>query len=307
MAKKPAAAPPEYEDRIILFIDFLAFKEIVDETEADPDALRRLIAAMDALAEIGDDRSMDSQRVSQFSDSIVVSYRVDETSGVFWLLIEMAWAVIDLAYRGYLVRGALTRGPLFHTDRHVVGPAMVKAYLMESKEAKFPRVIIDPQLLELAREHRSEQHTPEEEEGYVRHFMKEDSDGRLFFDYVSWDTVVEYAGADDDGYGPYLARLSSVIAKGLSNEEAGVVEKYLWLHRHYQASLDHFAALPADHPYRAQSFENCELIESLPRFTAEIAAAEKKVAAATKQKASAAKAVPRAKPKPALPRRAPSK
>jgi hypothetical protein len=283
MAKTPAEPPPEYEDRIILFIDFLAFKEIVDETETDPKALRRLISAMNALAEIGDDRSMESQRVSQFSDSIVVSYRVDETSGVFWLLMEMAWAVIDLAHRGYLLRGAVTRGPLFHSDRHVVGPAMVKAYLMESKVAKFPRVIIDPELLQLAREYRSEQHTPQEEEAYVRHFVKEDTDGQLFFDYVSWDSVVEYAGADDEAYGPYLARLSAMVSKGLNHEEPSVVEKYLWLHRHYLASLDHFAALPADHPYRAQSFENCELIESLPRFTKEFKAAEKKVAAAARK------------------------
>src|SRR5205085_12463823 len=153
MAHTPAEPPPEYEDRIILFIDFLAFKEIVEETRTDPKVLHRLVSAMDALAEIGDDRSMESQRVSQFSDSIVVSYRVDETSGVFWLLMEMAWAVIDLAHRGYLLRGAVTRGPLFHSDRHVVGPAMVKAHLMESKVAEFPRVIVDPELLKLARQY----------------------------------------------------------------------------------------------------------------------------------------------------------
>lgn len=280
MANKKTSTRPRYEDRIILFIDFLAFKEIVDATEDDPEELRRLIAAMDALAEIGGERPMKSQRVSQFSDSIVVSYRVGETSGVFWLLVEMAWAVIDLAHRGYLLRGAVTRGPLFHSKRHVVGPAMVRAYLMESKEAKFPRVIVDPQLIELARQHRSEQHTPEEEEEYVRHFVKEDNDGRLFFDYVSWDSVVEYAGADDEAYGPYLARLSTVIEKGLRHEDPGVAAKYLWLHQLYRASLRRFASLPPNHPYRAQSYENCAIIEGLPTLAPEASAARKKAAAA---------------------------
>ncbi|HEX8553192.1 MAG TPA: hypothetical protein VF695_00660 [Sphingomonas sp.] len=286
MTKTAAEPPAQYEDRIILFIDFLAFKEIVEETETDSKALQQLLSAMDALAEIGDDRSLESQRVSQFSDSIVVSYRVDETSGVFWLLMEMAWAVIDLAHRGYLLRGAVTRGPLFHSHRHVVGPAMVKAYLMESKLAKFPRVIIDPELLKLARQYRSEQHTPKEEEAYVRHFVKEDTDGQLFFDYVSWESVVEHAGANDEAYGPYLARLSALVSKGLNHEEPSVIEKYLWLHRHYLASLDHFAALPPDHAYRAQSSKNCELIESLPRFRSEAKAAETKVAAAAKKRRS---------------------
>jgi hypothetical protein len=280
---RPSAPPPEYEDRIILFIDFLAFKEIVGGTEGDPAALGRLVAAMDALAEIGDDQSTGSQRVSQFSDSIVVSYRVDETSGVFWLLNEMAWAIIDLASRGYLLRGAVTFGPLYHSERHVVGPAMVKAHLMETKLAKYPRVIIDPELLKLARRHRSEQHSPNEEAAYVRHFMQEDADGQFYFDYVSWKSVVEHAGADDDAYGPYLAQLSRLIAKGLRHKDARVLEKYVWLHERYLASLEHFSAIPADSPYRIQSPENCAILDGLPRLAAEAAAAKKVIASEAKR------------------------
>lgn len=292
MARHPQnTSDPAYEDRIILFIDFLAFKEIVDETESDREALRRLLHAMDALAEIGRDTSIQSQRVSQFSDSIVVSYRIDEVSGVFWLLMEMAWAVIDLANRGYLLRGAVTFGPLFHSEHHVVGPAMVKAYLMESKQAKYPRVIIDPALLKIARRNRAEQHSPAEEAAYVKHFMRRDDDGLFFFDYVSWKAVVEHAGADDDAYGPYLARLSAQIERGLNHKDPGVVEKYLWLYRHYRASIDSFAKLPAGHPYRRQSPENCAVIEALPKFAQRVRAGKAKVAAATAKRAAAAAAV----------------
>lgn len=289
MARTPRTTTPvAYEDRIILFIDFLAFKEIVDETAEDAEALRRLLSAMDALAEIGRDTSIRSQRVSQFSDSIVVSYRVDEVSGVFWLLVEMAWAVIDLASRGYLLRGAVTFGRLFHSEQHVVGPAMVKAYLMESKEAKYPRIIVDPALLKVARRNRAEQHSPAEEAAYVKHFMRRDEDGRFFFDYVSWKPVVEHAGVEDDAYGPYLTRLSELIAGGLRHKDASVVEKYLWLYRHYRASIDSFAKMPARHAYRRQSPENCAVIEALPKFAPQVRAAKRKVAAAQAKAAAAA-------------------
>ena len=97
--------PVVYEDRIILFVDFLAFKEIVEETADDPEALRRLLSAMDALAEIGSDTTTQSQRVSQFSDSIVVSYRIDEVSGVFWLSVKIAVFIVFFV----LVRAALVR------------------------------------------------------------------------------------------------------------------------------------------------------------------------------------------------------
>src|SRR3954471_23000381 len=49
-----------------------------------------------------------SQQVTQFSDSIVVSYRVDEEAAIFRLLSEVAFCVIDLVERGFLLRGAIT-------------------------------------------------------------------------------------------------------------------------------------------------------------------------------------------------------
>ena len=65
---------PSYEERLILFIDFMGFSEIVGATETDSEALYRLIRAMDRLGEISDSTILASQKVTQFSDSIVASY-----------------------------------------------------------------------------------------------------------------------------------------------------------------------------------------------------------------------------------------
>lgn len=271
--------PPTYERRLILFLDFLGFREIVAETIEDPASLSRLIAGLDAIRLIPEDGSIESERVTQFSDSLVVSYRVDETSGVFWLLHAMAMTVVELACRGYLLRGAVTIGDLLHDDRHVVGPAMVAAYEMESRRAIMPRVIIDSAVLDIARVYRGELHTSDDEEEYVRSFIALDEDGEQFFDYVSWRSVVEIVGTDDDSYGTYLGRISRLVERGLEHSEVGVLRKYLWLHRHYLASIELFQDIPVDHPYRAQSPDNCELIASLPRFDALSAAASASVAA----------------------------
>jgi len=279
-----ANAPlPTYERRLILFLDFLGFREIVAETTDDPAALGRLIAGLNAIGRIVEDGSVESERVTQFSDSLVVSYRVNETSGVFWLLHAMAMTVVELAGRGYLLRGAVTIGDLLHDDRHVVGPAMVAAYEMESRRAIVPRVIIDPAVLDIAREHRGDLHTPDDEEGYVRSFIAVDDDGEHFFDYVSWRSVVEIVGAEDDSYGAYLAEISRLVERGLRHSDTRLLRKYLWLHRHYLAAIDLFEAIPADHPYRAQSPDNCELIASLPRLDALRDAASASVAVAEHQ------------------------
>jgi hypothetical protein len=48
-----------------------------------------------------------------------------------------------LLEEGYLVRGAICSGLLYHDKRVVFGPALIKAYEMESTIAKYPRIIIE--------------------------------------------------------------------------------------------------------------------------------------------------------------------
>lgn len=278
----------QYEERLILFIDFLGFKEIVGKTAHDPAALTRLIDALNDIGRMGEHGAFASQRVTQFSDSVVLSYAANEESGTFWMINEIALSVMMLAQRGYLLRGALTVGLLYHEDRHVVGPAMVRAVEMESEVARFPRVIVDPAVITLARRHRREGHSPTDEEGYVRSFINEDTDGQLFIDYVSWDAVVKHAGIEDEYYPDYISQISTLIEVGLQHDDVRVAEKYLWLHPRYVEQLDRFKALPPDHGYRRQSWENCETIESLPSHNKLAKKARKRVKAA---KAEAKKAV----------------
>lgn len=267
MARLPRrSAPPTYEQRLILFIDFLGFSEVVAATEEDPEALRRLMAALDDIGRLGEADIFESQQVTQFSDSVVMSYRVTERSGVFWMLNAIALTVISLVGRGFLLRGAVTLGALHHTRRHIVGPAMVRAHEMESNLARYPRVILDPAVIALARRRRNEDHTPDDEEGYVRSFIAEDDDGQPFIDYISWNAVVAVAGGDDDLYPDYLATLGGLLQTGLRHEDPRVVDKYLWLYPRYIAALDLVCSLPPDNPYRLENVEKCEAIEALPRM-----------------------------------------
>ena len=254
---------PKYETRIILFIDFLGFKEEVERTKKDAECLSNLIDALDLIGVAGELTTNSSQQVTQFSDSLVVSYKVSETSGVFWMANVIALTIIQLVGHGYLLRGAVTIGKLYHTQRHLVGPAMVAAYEMESKVACVPRVIFDPKIIKAARRHPQPGHSPDEEEAYVRHFVKTDLDGQLYLDFVTWKSVVEVAGLDSDEYPAYLGKLSGLIKRGLKHEDVRVVEKYLWLHRAYAAERDRFATIPAKY---VQDPDYIRAITALPHF-----------------------------------------
>lgn len=263
---------PSYEDRLILFIDFLGFSEIVGKTATSSKALLRLIRAMDRLGEIDGLGIRASQKVTQFSDSIVASYRITEPSAVFHLLNAIAFCVVDLAHMGYLVRGGVTAGKLYHTRKHVVGPAMIDAYRLESKVAQVPRVVIDKNLLEIARKYRDEMHTEEDEAGYASHFMTPDRDGQYFFDYVSFGSVVDVTGVEADIYPEYLRGIGRILADGLAHPELAVRAKYVWLHRLYLAEIEQVESLPVDHPFRVKEPEILQGIVLLPKLAATAAA-----------------------------------
>lgn len=270
----------KYQQRLTLFIDFLGFKEHVDRSIEDQKFLERLLAAMDRVGEIakGDRQFHKSQRITQFSDCIVVSYRVQERSAVFWLLMEIAFCVVDLVERGFLLRGGLTVGDLHHTKKHVVGPAMVRAHELESKVASSPRIIIDPSVLEVAQRAHSPNHSSGVERDHIMSLLTKDADEWLFFDYTSWKSVIESMGGDGDGYGAYLQKIGEIVGKGLIHCDYRVQEKYLWLHGRYIKSIELFRAMPTAHPFWLENEEMCEGIRDLPTFEGEAEAAIQAVA-----------------------------
>jgi hypothetical protein len=88
MAKRQKQQPKQhrYERRIILFLDFLGFKEIVDETARDSEKLQLLLEAIDRLYDIGreDADLYNTRSITTFSDSVVLSYAIHEQSAVFY-------------------------------------------------------------------------------------------------------------------------------------------------------------------------------------------------------------------------------
>lgn len=268
---------PEYEDRLILFIDFLGFKDHVDHTVDNPSFLDRLVGALEALREVGMEQEVfQSQQMTHFSDSVALSFRIDERSAVFWMLTQIRLAIFNLAGEGFLVRGAVTAGSLYHTSEILVGPAMVRAYQLESQIAKFPRVLVDPAVIEIARVHRSDIHHADDEEQYVRSGLATAGDGWLWIDYISYEAYAS-AGAELDSYPFYLQRIGQMIATGLSHSSVSVVRKHVWLHPLYIEQIELFAGF--DEQPDETSEAQRSFVVNLPRFESEMSDAIARIAA----------------------------
>lgn len=224
-----------YEDRVVCFLDILGFRSHVadtikpDGTEAK-DRTDHLIAAFEGIRDILDiDRSEDREEkeVTQFSDSVVISFRANAERGVFYSILDIMWMQVNLVLRGILCRGAVARGKFIHTQKVLFGPGMVDAYVLESRAALYPRVILDESIINLGAMAHARHHLPKHEEQSIMSLLEKDSDGMYYINYVTG----AQSGLNDPelDYPNYLYCLQQIVARGVTAKDPSVAVKYRWL------------------------------------------------------------------------------
>lgn len=247
MSKK-SQAPVAYEDRLCLFIDILGFKNHVEESEKaiDKDAktgyppftvvrLHRALGVIDRAMKDESDGvgglNRTTKKVTQFSDSVVVSYRLDQKSALFDMLYDIFLLQVELIRHGIFIRGAITFGKLFHDDKLVFGPALVEAAELE-KLAMYPRVILSQEVIDQGKSMHASHHSSRDEEKSIMSLLKQDLDGMYFIDYFGVSLGEFDAGWD--GLVSHLAALRELI-KRLSQftRNPSIKLKHSWLRQKF--------------------------------------------------------------------------
>jgi hypothetical protein len=150
-----------YEDRVLAYVDTLAWKDLIERSVSDPSVMANVSKAIRSLtsmrlsarnvrrwlAESGKDSSLE---VTVFSDTVTISARPTR-HGVLWIVTLLRDFTWNLTTDGIYTRGAIVRGQLHHRGGVIFGPALVDAYLLESTVAKYPRIIVSDALLPKAR------------------------------------------------------------------------------------------------------------------------------------------------------------
>src|SRR5690606_9220805 len=134
-----------YQDRVVIFIDILGFKELLNETidkegKDNIEGINKLIEAYKSIRDVWDLDKVTSgnnilkktlkkdKQITIFSDCIVISFPAAEKSEIFYTLLEVKWVILRLISKGILCRGAISYGKLLHNDKFIFGPALVEAY-----------------------------------------------------------------------------------------------------------------------------------------------------------------------------------
>ena len=232
-----------YEYRICCFIDILGFKSHIDSTvDGSGNDVEDKIKSVKQIIDIANKILIDydsgvskSKMVTQFSDSIVISFRIEETSEVFYSLIDLLHIAFELANNGYLTRGGVSVGKLLHTKNHIFGPALVDAYILESQKAINPRIIVSEEVIEIGKEFRMPHNSLEDETESIISCLSLDDEGFYYIDYITQANDE----LDEPNYDlvPYLKKLKSLIEIGLNSNSNSVITKHEWLKKKYNNYL----------------------------------------------------------------------
>ena len=108
---------------------------------------------------------------------------------------------------------------------------MVNAYILESKAALYPRVILDDSIIKAGTKAHGRHHHAQHEKESIMSLLKRDTDGMYYIDYIT-EGQSELNDPEYD-YPGYLYDLGEIIKSGLRSHNPAVLIKYQWLKEKY--------------------------------------------------------------------------
>jgi len=141
---------PTYDRRVVAFFDILGWRSEIVNAGTDPEKigrLRRIVIQYSRLLRLP---VMAPVNVTTFSDNVVISTPPDQNNTPYFLR-EMATIQVMTLSLGFLLRGGIAVGEIYHDDEAVFGPALNRAYELESTVARVPRIVIDDDVAQIGK------------------------------------------------------------------------------------------------------------------------------------------------------------
>ncbi len=237
----------EYENRHVLFCDILGFSEAVKNKSITVEEifgimrdLRNYMTAANILesdpTQSSDGNSYTIISIAEhFSDCIVIS--VEATNlGVIWLCEVASQLQEIIIKKGFLCRGSITSGEIWHKNSTIYGPAFIEAVELE-KSTKYPRIEISETAFKWFM-------TSDNEEDFeivkIRksQLISIGEDGVTGIDPFSNLKIYSGKKSIPTAVSDLLDVWSKVISKGLSHPDDCVLEKYNWMKTEYNKLVE---------------------------------------------------------------------
>jgi hypothetical protein len=144
-----------YPERLRAYIDILGFRGFVAslrENSTNVTALRNILEVVHRPINLGvADRTALEYRTQSISDAVAISI-VPTVQGLIELFMTVEFSAMALLASGYFIRGAITKGRLYHDEDIVFGEALIKAYDLEQTVVRYPRIMVTSEAASIANE-----------------------------------------------------------------------------------------------------------------------------------------------------------
>ena len=199
----------------VVHIDFLGAKNIITQDKEDKflNDLNNIYknAIWDAKEFTG--TNLDGLVTRIFSDNILFAIKIGdnfiEESHKMLMLIQLVGHFQNRALKkGYLVRGGIAKGSFYKCKNFIYGKGLVDAVLLETENAIYPRVVLQPGLEKLCEV-----------------FINKDEDGFYYVNCYKCSTtgIIE------------SAKLSLLNMLNKTNNDRKIIQKILWFVDYHNA------------------------------------------------------------------------
>lgn len=243
---------------IIGYLDILGSTERIkseDDSDESLNSVFNLYSATSSLIKVikhaGD---ISNIRVRIFSDNIILLYPfkdrdlhrlkqkklIEEISRSLPLVVALSAIFQIVAFAGlkWCIRGGITDGRVFNNGELIWGKGLVRAYDIENTEAKYPRIVIDEELIN---------EFGINEDIAVREWcgVALDEDGKYYVDFVN----IMGRLSESPEVGNAIYEMFEKNFAELESDNEKVLDKYRWFVKTY-----------------ANSMNNPELLENYPNL-----------------------------------------
>ena len=248
-----------YQPRFTAFLDLLGFSKLVENSPQSSSAIVHIhntLAAMRKAFPQWDDRTRQNEeaylreihrlqpaargfafgqhdlfRTSMFSDNVAFSGPISPT-GFMVLVATAAFVWLDLVRHGVLLRGGMTAGLLHHSETQIFGPALVECHELESRVAKYPRIVLSSKFVKAILDVQGRPDLPD-------HFalLRCDVDG-IYHIHTLAPIMADIVGQSDRE--AYFQGLRELIAENLGSDpplDDRVREKWVWLGSYFNETI----------------------------------------------------------------------
>ena len=240
----------EYEKRHVLFCDILGFTNAVKNKTITAsniysimqklgeyiDSANVLVYDSHGASAIEESQSYTINPIAEhFSDCVVIS--VEATNlGAIWLCEVASQLQGIIVRKGFLCRGAITHGEMWHKQSTVFGPAYIEAVELE-KKTELPRIAVSDNILQwfLSAENNEDYEIAKVRESQLIAF---DEDGTMRVDPFS--EVKKYSGNTQipERITSMIDSWGNTIKSGVDHPDERIKKKYTWMASEYNKLID---------------------------------------------------------------------